>query len=96
MVLLKCPAVRALQPIELVDEGMVKRVRGIAHSMLVSPQTSSRLVDGARGWGSPARGWEGGLRSMSTACSVAQSVLTDAQHIHSDTRAQPNLVTWAG
>mmetsp|Transcript_12648 Transcript_12648/g.32515 ORF Transcript_12648/g.32515 Transcript_12648/m.32515 type:complete len:371 (+) Transcript_12648:191-1303(+) len=49
VVLLQCPAVRALQPIELVDEGMVKRVRGIAHSMLVAPQTSSRLVDGARG-----------------------------------------------
>eukprot|EP00193_Tetraselmis_chui_P022696 CAMPEP_0177796560 /NCGR_PEP_ID=MMETSP0491_2-20121128/26842_1 /TAXON_ID=63592 /ORGANISM="Tetraselmis chuii, Strain PLY429" /LENGTH=335 /DNA_ID=CAMNT_0019319487 /DNA_START=38 /DNA_END=1041 /DNA_ORIENTATION=- len=49
MVQLKCPSVRALQPINLVDEGMVKRVRGIAHSMMVAPQTSSRLVDGARG-----------------------------------------------
>ena len=29
--------------------GMVKRIRGVAYSMRVSPQTSNRLVDGARG-----------------------------------------------
>ena len=29
--------------------GMVKRVRGVAHSMRVSPQVSNRMVDGARG-----------------------------------------------
>lgn len=28
---------------------MVKRVRGVAHSMRVSPQVSNRMVDGARG-----------------------------------------------
>ena len=28
---------------------MVKRIRGVAYSMRVSPQTSNRLVDGARG-----------------------------------------------
>ena len=29
--------------------GMVKRVRGVAHSMRVSPQVTNRMVDGARG-----------------------------------------------
>lgn len=29
--------------------GMVKRVRGVAHSMRVSPQNTNRMVDGARG-----------------------------------------------
>lgn len=47
--LLKCSNVKELPPIDLRDEGMVKRVRGVAHSMMVAPQTSSRLVDGARG-----------------------------------------------
>ena len=28
---------------------MVKRIRGVAYSMRVSPQASNRLVDGARG-----------------------------------------------
>ena len=29
--------------------GAVKRIRGVAHSMRVSPQSSNRMVDGARG-----------------------------------------------
>jgi RNA 3'-terminal phosphate cyclase len=29
--------------------GMVKRVRGVAYAMKVSPQAANRLVDGARG-----------------------------------------------
>ena len=29
--------------------GMVKRVRGVAYSMRVSPQNTNRMVDGARG-----------------------------------------------
>mmetsp|Transcript_28992 Transcript_28992/g.81666 ORF Transcript_28992/g.81666 Transcript_28992/m.81666 type:complete len:371 (+) Transcript_28992:225-1337(+) len=48
-VVLKCPTLRSLPPIDLADEGMVKRVRGVAHTMLVAPHTGSRLVDGARG-----------------------------------------------
>eukprot|EP00887_Chlorella_sp_A99_P003908 scaffold11.g3908.t1 len=48
-VLLRMPTVRALPPVSLVDEGMVKRVRGVAYSMRVSPQSTNRMVDGARG-----------------------------------------------
>lgn len=43
------PVVRKLPPINLTDEGMVKRIRGVAYSMRVPPQTSNRMVDGCRG-----------------------------------------------
>ena len=46
---LRLPVVRSLPPVSLVDEGMVKRVRGVAFSTRVSPQCSNRMVDGARG-----------------------------------------------
>lgn len=46
---LTVPLVKQLAPITMTDEGLVKRVRGIAHSMRVSPQSSNRMVDGARG-----------------------------------------------
>lgn len=48
-VILKIPVLKSLPPISLVDEGMVKRIRGVAFSMRVSPQSSNRMVDGARG-----------------------------------------------
>lgn len=44
---------RLEQPLSIgscaIRAGMVKRIRGIAYSMRVSPQASNRLVDGARG-----------------------------------------------
>ncbi|GBF93150.1 hypothetical protein Rsub_05881 [Raphidocelis subcapitata] len=48
-VALRAPAVKALPAVAMVEEGMVKRVRGIAYSMKVSPQNANRMVDGARG-----------------------------------------------
>jgi RNA 3'-terminal phosphate cyclase len=41
---LSVPTLRALPPVSLLQEGMVKRVRGVAHSMRVSPQNSNRMV----------------------------------------------------
>lgn len=41
--------VKSLLPVSLTDEGMVKRVRGVAYSCRMPPQTSNRLVDGVRG-----------------------------------------------
>lgn len=41
---LAVPVVKSLLPVALTEEGMVKRVRGIAHSMRVSPQSSNRMV----------------------------------------------------
>jgi RNA 3'-terminal phosphate cyclase-like protein len=48
-VLLKVPVVKALSPIDLLDEGKIKRVRGIAYTTKISPQIANRVVDGARG-----------------------------------------------
>lgn len=46
---LRLPVIKQLPPINLLDEGMVRRVRGVAYSMRVPPQTTNRMVDGARG-----------------------------------------------
>jgi RNA 3'-terminal phosphate cyclase-like protein len=48
-VVFKCPIVRRLNPINLVAAGKIKRIRGIAYSTRVSPQTANRVVDSARG-----------------------------------------------
>lgn len=57
---LRLPCVKALPPVALTDEGMVRRVRGVAHSMRVSPQAANRLVDGARGVMNKVRFRKGG------------------------------------
>ncbi|KAI8344870.1 RNA 3'-terminal phosphate cyclase [Choanephora cucurbitarum] len=43
-----CQPVRQLKPIQFIDEGRIKRVRGIAYCTRVSPQTANRLVESAR------------------------------------------------
>ena len=43
-----CPAVRELRAANLVEEGFVKRIRGIAYACRISPQMANRMVDGAR------------------------------------------------
>ncbi|CAG8437219.1 5076_t:CDS:2 [Diversispora eburnea] len=40
----KCPVVKSLKPIQYIDEGRIKRIRGIA----VSPQNANRMVNSAR------------------------------------------------
>jgi RNA 3'-terminal phosphate cyclase-like protein len=49
---LACPAVRELKAINFVEEGYVKRVRGVAYACRVSPLVVNRVVDGARCVGS--------------------------------------------
>lgn len=48
-VLFTCPIVKGIAPIEMLDEGKVKRVRGVAYTTKVSPQFAARMVDAARG-----------------------------------------------
>eukprot|EP00425_Heterocapsa_triquetra_P035495 CAMPEP_0195125752 /NCGR_PEP_ID=MMETSP0448-20130528/133555_1 /TAXON_ID=66468 /ORGANISM="Heterocapsa triquestra, Strain CCMP 448" /LENGTH=393 /DNA_ID=CAMNT_0040163405 /DNA_START=36 /DNA_END=1217 /DNA_ORIENTATION=- len=48
-VLFSCPILKAIQPVDLLDEGKVKRVRGVAYTARVSPQFAARMVDAARG-----------------------------------------------
>ncbi|GAA95220.1 uncharacterized protein L969DRAFT_45658 [Mixia osmundae IAM 14324] len=46
----RCPIVRKLKPgFNFVDPGRISKIRGIAHSVRVSPQFSNRLVSAARG-----------------------------------------------
>lgn len=44
-----CPILKAIQPVDILDEGKVKRVRGVAYTARVSPQFAARMVDAARG-----------------------------------------------
>eukprot|EP00744_Colponema_vietnamica_P016882 GILI01023708.1.p1 GENE.GILI01023708.1~~GILI01023708.1.p1 ORF type:complete len:359 (+),score=75.32 GILI01023708.1:47-1123(+) len=48
-VLLTVPVVKSLRSIQLLDEGKFKRIRGVAYCTRVSPQTSNRMVESARG-----------------------------------------------
>merc|ERR1712151_476606 len=48
-VLFRCPIIRSIQPVEILDEGKVKRVRGVAYTTRVSPQFAARMVDACRG-----------------------------------------------
>jgi len=48
-VVFNCPTLKSVQPVEILNEGKVKRVRGVAYTTHVSPQFASRMVDAARG-----------------------------------------------
>jgi RNA 3'-terminal phosphate cyclase (RTC), insert domain len=43
-IMLSVPVVRQLQPINAIDEGMVKRIRGVAYSMKVPPPTHTHTA----------------------------------------------------
>eukprot|EP00741_Cyanophora_paradoxa_P006305 tig00000989_g6112.t1 len=47
-VIFKCPVVKQLRPIQLLDEGKIKRIRGVAYVTRMSPQAANRMVDSAR------------------------------------------------
>ncbi|XP_058157789.1 RNA 3'-terminal phosphate cyclase-like protein isoform X2 [Dasypus novemcinctus] len=47
-VFFSCPVRKALKPIQLTDPGKIKRIRGVAYSVRVSPQMANRIVDSAR------------------------------------------------
>lgn len=48
-VLFTCPIVRQLKPVQWIDPGLVKRVRGLAVATRVSPQMSNRIIDTSKG-----------------------------------------------
>jgi len=48
-VVFKCPVRRQLKPIQLMDQGKVKRIRGVVYAVRVSPAIGNRLVDAAKG-----------------------------------------------
>lgn len=43
-----CLPVRILKPIMSTEEGLIRRIRGIAYCTRVSPQTANRLIDSSR------------------------------------------------
>uniref|UniRef100_A0A8B9WL94 RNA 3'-terminal phosphate cyclase-like protein n=1 Tax=Bos mutus grunniens TaxID=30521 RepID=A0A8B9WL94_BOSMU len=47
-VFFSCPVRKVLKPIQLIDPGKIKRIRGMAYSVRVSPQMANRIVDSAR------------------------------------------------
>ncbi|MBN3325253.1 RCL1 protein, partial [Atractosteus spatula] len=47
-VLFTCPVRRCIKPVQLTDPGKIKRIRGMAYSVRVSPQIANRIVDSAR------------------------------------------------
>jgi RNA 3'-terminal phosphate cyclase-like protein len=48
-VVLRCPIVRKLKPVQITDVGFVKRIRGVAYAARISPQMANRMVSSARG-----------------------------------------------
>ncbi|KAI6028649.1 RNA 3'-terminal phosphate cyclase domain-containing protein [Pisolithus orientalis] len=43
-----CPVVKQVKTLNFVEPGKIKRIRGIAHAVRVSPQFSNRMIDAAR------------------------------------------------
>lgn len=48
VVVFTCPIVKTLTPIQLLDDGKIKRVRGIAYSIKASPAFANRTIEAAR------------------------------------------------
>lgn len=48
-VTLKCPVRKSTRPMQLLDGGMVKRIRGTSYALRVSPAMSNRIVESAKG-----------------------------------------------
>jgi len=48
-VIFNCQNARELEPVELIESGVVKRVRGVAYTMRVSPLYGNRIIDSSRG-----------------------------------------------
>jgi len=47
-VLFNCPCKPKLRPVNALQQGKVKRIRGVAYAMRVSPQFANRMVDSAK------------------------------------------------
>jgi len=49
LVQFSCPTIKSLTPLNLLEPGQIKRVRGIAYTTRASPSIASRMVDIAKG-----------------------------------------------
>jgi len=48
-VLFKCPVRKQIRPIQVTDQGKIKRIRGVAWAVRVSPAVANRVVEAAKG-----------------------------------------------
>lgn len=48
-VIFKCPVRKQTRPVQLMDGGMIKRIRGTAYALRVSPSIANRMVESAKG-----------------------------------------------
>lgn len=48
-VLFRCPVRRSLKPQQILDQGKIKRIRGVAWATRVSPATANRIIESAKG-----------------------------------------------
>ena len=44
----RCPVRRTLRPVQVTDQGKIKRVRGVAWAVRVSPSVVNRMVEVAK------------------------------------------------
>jgi len=49
LVKFECQVVRQLTPLQLLDEGKIRRIRGIAYATKLSPQIANRMSESAKG-----------------------------------------------
>jgi len=47
-IIFRSPIVRSTNPIQCMDSGRIKRIRGIAYGTRISPQTVNRVMEAAR------------------------------------------------
>ena len=87
-VVFSCSTIRSLNPIQFIDQGEIKRIRGIAYAARMSPQMANRVMDAARGvltryipdvyiYTDVYKGFESGM-SPGYALSVVAESTTDA------------------
>jgi len=48
-VVFKCPVRKSMKPVQVMDQGKIKRIRGVAWAVRVSPATANRVVETAKG-----------------------------------------------
>lgn len=48
-VLFRCPVRKSLRPLQVMDSGMVKRIRGTVYACRISPEIANRVVEAAKG-----------------------------------------------
>lgn len=48
MIIFRSPIVRHVKTLQYLEQGKIKRIRGVAYSTRVSPQFANRMVEAAR------------------------------------------------